>query len=165
MKPPVERETFVSRPLGAAVTALALVAAAAVLGEALAGDDPFAVLAAYEQPWFALPDWGWILVGVVYSVMLIVVVFRLLRRLPPSRNAIALVVGVLLTNELWNVLVFGMRALNAALVGIVAFAVLVLFAVWAAREHDKVATVLLALYALWVIAYDISWTLALVILN
>jgi hypothetical protein len=88
-----ESQVFVSRPLPAAALALAMAVAAALVGQALAGDDPFGALSVYRQPWFALPSWGWVVVGIVYYLAMMFVVFRLLRRLPTASIVLGVVVG------------------------------------------------------------------------
>lgn len=158
-------EPFVLRPVPAALVTLAVVAVAAGLGQALAGDDPFAALDAYRQPSFALPPSGWVAVGIAYYLAMMLIVFRLLRRLPSTRTAVCLVAAVMVGNEAWNVLVFGIRSPWGAFVGVVAFAVLVATALERVRRHDAITALALGLYLLWVVAYDIPWTLALARIN
>jgi benzodiazapine receptor len=160
-----ESQVFVSRPLPAAALALAMAVAAALVGQALAGDDPFGALSVYRQPWFALPSWGWVVVGIVYYLAMMFVVFRLLRRLPTASIALGVVVGVMIANEVWNVLVFGLQEPVWAAGGLIAFGLLVLVGVYLARQQDRVATWVLGGYAVWVIGYDIPWMLAVAVMN
>jgi tryptophan-rich sensory protein len=145
----------------AAATTLAALGLAATVGSALAGDDPFAALASYNQPWFALPGWGWAVVGVVYYIAIAVVTYRLLRRLPDSRRAVGFVLAVIVANEAWNVLVFGLQALTVAAVGLGLFAILVAAAVRPVRRCDVGSGHILVAYLVWVVVYDLPWIVAL----
>lgn len=153
-----------SRLLAIAVTILVMSTAAAV-GTVLSGDDPFAVLESYDQPWFGLPAVGWVVVGIVYYAAMAAVTYRLVRRLPASRAAFGLVLAVVGANEAWNVLVFRFRAPWLAAAGLVAFAGLVTVAFLQVRRHDALSARIVGVYVGWLLVYDLPWILAIALSN
>jgi tryptophan-rich sensory protein len=136
---------------------VAILVVAASVGTELAGADSFATLASFPQPWFALAPWAWVTVGVLYYAAMAVILYRLLRRSPSSRRALRLVVAIVLANEVWNALVFGLRAPWAASVGLVAFAALVAGTIQPARRQDPVSGWILLGYLVWLVGYDLPW--------
>ena len=66
---------------------------------------------------------------------------------------------VIIANEVWNAVFFGLRSTVCGVCGILAFAAPLAALIVTAR-HDRPSLLLLTLYAAWV-AYDIAWTFAL----
>ena len=86
-----------------------------------------------------------------------VVLYRALDR--HDTPAITWSIVVLIANEAWNAVFFGLRSTLGGFAGILAFTV-PLVAVMIAAEGDRLSIVLLSLYAAWV-GYDIAWSFAL----
>ena len=84
---------------------------------------------------------------------------------PGGRAAsLALTIGMLLLNELWNYGFFGLRSTLAGFLGIAVFLVALTALMAALRRYEKVSAWLLVPYYLWVL-YDLAWTYALWRLN
>jgi benzodiazapine receptor len=112
---------------------------------------------ALSRPRWMVPYPVFIAAGITYYALMAVVLYRALDR--HDTPAVTWSVVVLLANEAWNALFFGLRSTLAGFAGIVAFAV-PLAALMVAAQDDRPSTLLLALYAVWV-AYDIAWSFAL----
>ena len=102
-----------------------------------------------------------ITVGIAYYLAMATVLYRALDREDPATVAWSIV--VLVANEAWNAVFFGLRSAVGGFVGMLAFAVTLAGLVLVARA-DNVSLVLLALYSVWV-AYDVAWTFSLWQLN
>ncbi|MBD3145807.1 tryptophan-rich sensory protein [Microbispora bryophytorum] len=73
--------------------------------------------------------------------------------------AIIWAIVVIVANETWNAVFFGLRSTLAGFIGMLAFTAPLSALIIAARD-DFVSLALLLVYALWVV-YDIAWTGAL----
>ncbi len=136
--------------------------AAAVLGNAFVGRESQRWFRGLNQPHLAIPFPAFVVVGGVYYVLLGVVRYRAVA----SNDAITarLALAILALNELWNVAFFGRRSTLIGFLGMLGFAVPVT-ALQRAVADDRVATLTLAPYTIWVLAYDIPWSFQLWRLN
>ena len=78
--------------------------------------------------------------------------------------ALALTVGMLFLNELWNYVFFGLESTLAGFLGIVVFLVPLTALVAALRKYERLSAGLVVVYWIWVL-YDLAWTFALWRLN
>ncbi len=147
-------------PLVAATTMPVLFA---IFGAALVGGSDLDWYAGLVKPWFLVPLWVFYLVGLLYYVLAAVVLYRVLVHIDdPWGKAVsfALIVGLLLLNELWNYGLFGLRSTLAGFVGIAVFLVPLTALIVALRRYERFSAGLLVPYYLWVL-YDLAWTYAL----
>ena len=89
----------------AGLTALATCILAAVAEGALAGPNVLKTLRALRQPWFALPSWTWVPIGLFYYAVIWFVLSGLLTRFADDLYgaiAIGFVIAVLAINAIWN---------------------------------------------------------------
>jgi len=77
---------------------------------------------------------------------------------------LALTLVVMLSNELWNYLFFGLRSTLAGFVGIVLFLVPLTALIFVFSRYERGSAKLLVPYFLWVL-YDLAWTFELWRLN
>src|SRR5215211_9051039 len=111
-------------PLLAAVAGPVLFA---VVGTVLVGGSGLEWYEGLEKPGFLVPLGIFYLVGALYYVLFAVVLYRVLSRVGDTRGrviSLGLTVGVMLLNELWNYVFFGLRSTLAGFLGIVVFLVL-----------------------------------------
>jgi len=138
------------------------VAAAAVFGNAFVGGKSMEWFSALRRPAMQLPMPGFYAVGVIYYAVIGIVVHRSVIQRDGQSYGLAMV--VLGGNELWNVLLFGLRSPRAAFLGILAFLIplsLLQFSV----SRDRLSRAALAPYTAWVVCYDLPWTYQLWRLN
>ena len=136
--------------------------AAAVLGNAFVGRESQRWFRELEQPKMAIPFPAFVAVAGVYYALLGVVRYRAVAH--DDVHAARLALLVLGLNELWNVALFRRRSTRNGFFGMLGFAVPVV-ALQRAVAQDRVATVTLAPYTIWVLAYDIPWSFQLWRLN
>lgn len=146
--------------------AIGICVAFAILGGLLTGDALESWFAQLRQPWFALPMWGWYLVGGLYYIMAIVILYRLLSTTASPDRAIAiwLTIAMVAGNEFWNYLFFGLQSTYWAFLGLLPFSLVVaalFFVLW--RWQRTTARILLP-YLIWLV-YDLLWTYQLWQLN
>ena len=136
--------------------------AAAVLGNVFVGREAQQWFRALRQPRLAIPLPAFAVVGGVYYLLLGVVRYRALER----HNAAAARLGliVLALTEAWNLAFFAPGSTLNAFVGCIVFAV-PLAALQSTIRDDRVATLALAPYTVWVLAYDLPWSYRLWRLN
>lgn len=149
----------------AAGVAAGVVVLTIVIARVLTEREPLAELRSLEQPFFALPSWGWIAAAVVYYALVGVVTARLLRRFPTSWGGLVGIALVLAAGETWAWLLFDVRDLVLAFAGLILFAAMLMVAMAHVRRHDELGFRLLGVYLAWVLVYDIPWSLFLVVLN
>jgi translocator protein len=101
------------------------------------------------------------LVGVLVYIIDVIILYRALSVLREGRVLVfTLTITVMIANELWNYLFFGLRSTFAGFIGIVIF-VLPLTALQVTLfRYDLFSAWLLLLYYAWVL-YDLVWTFAL----
>ena len=104
----------------ALVYSLAFCAAGAALEGLCAGGGIKQRLAELRLPRYAVPFWGWVIIGGLYYVIAFMILYRLFS-LPPSlprNNAFALLGAIMFINALWNYFFFRTRNLfHAYLLG------------------------------------------------
>ena len=135
---------------------------AAVLGNAFVGRESQRWFRELNQPKMAIPFPAFIVVSGVYYALLGVVRYRAVAR--EDVHAARLALLVLALNELWNVAFFGRHSTRNGFFGVLGF-VVPLIALQRAVAKDRVATLALAPYTIWVVAYDIPWSFQLWRLN
>lgn len=151
-------------PLLGAVAACVLVAlfGATLVGEALGG-----WYEGLEKPWFLVPLWAFYVVGALYYAAFAAVLYRVFVHVQDRRGrfvCLALILCVMLSNELWNYFFFGLRSTLAGFVGVALFLVPLTALVFALYRYERVSAMILAPYYLWVV-YDLAWTFELWRLN
>jgi translocator protein len=106
-------------------------------------------------------------VGILYYLAFAVVLYRILVHMEDRRGrgiCLALALVVMLSNELWNYLFFGLRSTLAGFVGITLFLAPLSALIFALFRYERVSAKLLVPYYLWVL-YDLAWTFELWRLN
>jgi translocator protein len=151
-------------PLFVAVAACVLFA---LFGGALVGEGLEGWYEELEKPWFLVPLSVFYTVGVLYYVAFAAVLYRVLVHVVDRRArgiCLALALGVMLSNELWNFLFFGLRSTLAGFVGNLLFLVPLTALIFALAKYERLSAKLLVPYYLWVL-YDLAWTFELWRLN
>jgi benzodiazapine receptor len=152
---------------GPLFVAVAIPVLFALLGGALAGGSGVAWFAELVKPWFLVPLWAFYLVGLVYYIGGAIILYRVLVYVNDRRGrliSLALTICVMLLNELWNYLFFGLRSTLAGFLGIVVFLVPLTALLVALRRYEGFSARLVAAYYVWVL-YDLAWTYELWRLN
>lgn len=102
--------------LQAVCYSLAICVLGAVLEGAFAGSGVRQRLASLRLPSYAVPFWGWMVIGALYYTICFAVLYRLLL-LPASTGrmvALALIATFMFVNALWNYFFFRSRNLRHA---------------------------------------------------
>jgi tryptophan-rich sensory protein len=111
----------VSTTTEAIVYSVAVCALGALLEGAFAGSGVRQRLASLRLPSYAVPFWGWMVIGALYYVICFVVLYRLFL-LPTSRGraaAFGLIGALMFINAFWNYFFFRTRNLfHAYLLGL-----------------------------------------------
>lgn len=141
--------------------AAAIVFAFAVLGALISGDPNTGPYSAMLQPKIAPPLWGWLTIASLYYTGAVVIITRLWNG---KGAALAAILLVLLSNELWNVFLFQMGRADYAFYALLPFAALVIVAQRLCMRRDRLLGVFMILYGLWVI-FDLVWAWQLMGLN
>lgn len=138
----------------------------AIIGGLLTGDSLDNWFSEINQPWFSPPLWGWYIVGGLYYIMSITVLYRLFNASKESSRTIAigLTLGMIAGNEFWNYLFFGLESTLSAFVGLIPFIILVIALFVKLWRYQRTTAWILFPYLLW-LGYDILWTYNLWILN
>jgi benzodiazapine receptor len=96
-----------------------------------------------------------------------VVLYRVLVRIDDRKGrtvSLVLVICVMLLNELWNYLFFGLRSTLAGFLGMIVFLVPLTALLLALRRYEGFSARLVAAYYVWVL-YDLAWAYELWRLN
>lgn len=138
--------------------AVAICVAFAVIGGLLTGDAIETWFAQLRQPAFALPVWGWMIVGLCYYIISITVLSRVLIYVskPFSSWVFWLTLGMIAGNESWNYLLFGLQSPQLAFFGLFPYFVLVVCLFWQLRKSQPTTAWILFPYLIWLI-YDLFW--------
>jgi translocator protein len=132
----------------------------AVLGNAFVGEG-LKWFKGLAKPRLLVPMSVFYIVGPIVYVIDAIILYRALSVLQEGRLLIfVLTLVVMIANELWNYLFFGLRSTFAGFVGIILFLLpLTMLQITLFRFDPFSAWLLLAYYA-WVL-YDLVWTFAL----
>lgn len=144
--------------------ALMLVALCASLEAWLSGPKPFRFLASLKQPRWALPNWGWMIVGGTFYVIMTFGAAAMLQAEERGSAALVMVIAVMVTDGVWNYLLFRRRRLDWAYWYLFPYTVLVAATTVAVLTVDVLAGGLIAIYLAF-LPYDFAWTKALAKLN
>src|ERR1700724_2710663 len=148
--------------------ALALSLGMAVLGGLLTGNQLTQWFATLQKPHLQLPLWAFVSVGVIVYVFDTIIAYRLLTVVPDQTDrviALTALVVVMLYNELWNIVLFRWQNTFAGFLGVLAFLAPLLILQVTLFLVETVSAVLILIYVIWVIGYDIPWSYALWRLN
>ena len=132
----------------------------AILGTVLAGNAVRTWYPALAKGRIEIPLTLFALVGLVCYVFEAIVGYRLLGLVATTPTAglvlFALAV-VMLYNELWNGALFRLRSPFAALIALLGFLAPLAILLVGCALVDGPSFVLVALYAVWVVGYDVPW--------
>lgn len=155
------------RTLGVAAL---LVLVLALVGTLAAGGDWQDWYDGLEKPSWLVPLWVFFVVAALYYALAVFLLYRINTRAQGnsrrSRWWLLTLTGVMLAaNEAWNYLFLARESVDAAFLGMIIFAGIVV-ALWLAliRARRRVEAFALLPYVAWV-AYDIAWTFELWRLN
>jgi translocator protein len=144
-------------PLAASVAASVSFAA---FGGLLVGDSLGGWYDTLEKPWFLVPLWFFYIVGGLYYVLFATISYRVLVGVEDRGGRIlclSLVLSVMLLNELWNYVFFGLESTLLGFLGLVVFLAPLSALLLALREYERTSAKILVPYYLWVL-YDLAWT-------
>ena len=156
-RPPVR-----SLRIGPLLVAIAICVLFALFGNALIGESRGDWYGALAKPWFLLPPWAFYVVGAVYYLLFATVLYRILTRVDDRRGratSLALTIGVLFLNELWNYGLFGLESTLLGFLGIVVFLIPLTALLFTLRRYERFLAGLVAVYWIWIL-YDLAWTFA-----
>lgn len=145
-----------SRPV---IYSLAICALGVALEGLFAGRGIRKRLAGLRSPSYAVPFWGWMIIGGIYYVICFSVLCRLflLPASPGRTSALALVGAILFLNALWNYFFFRTRNLfHAYLLGLPYSAVAISLFLLLLFRLDRVAAWFLFPYLLYLF-YANAW--------
>jgi|SRR5215207_11209834 len=134
---------------------------------ALVGGNGVGWFARLDKPRFLIPLWMFCLVALGYYAGCAAVLYRILVYDDDRRGelaSLAMIIILMLLNELWNYLFFGLRSTLAGFLGIVAFLVPLTALLLVLRRYEGLSARMVAAYYLWVL-YDLAWTYQLWRLN
>ena len=152
---------------GPLFAAVAIPVLFALFGGSLVGENGVGWFAKLDRPRFLVPLWTFYLVGLAYYAGGAAVLCGILVYVNDRRGKIAsmtLIIIVMLLNELWNYLFFGLRSTLAGFLGIVAFLMPLIALLLVLRKYDGLSARLVTTCYLWVL-YDLAWTYQLWRLN
>ena len=144
--------------------ALMLAALCAALEVWLSGPKPFRLLASLKQPGWALPNWGWMIVGAAFYVIMTFGAASMLQAREQGLAALLMIIAVMVTDGFWNYLLFRSRRLDLAYWYLFPYAALVAATTVVVFTVDGLAGGLMAIYLAF-LPYDFVWTKALSTLN
>jgi tryptophan-rich sensory protein len=138
----------------------------ALIGALLAGDALTDWFQDLQQPRYALPLWGWVIVGGLYYIMTTALLYRAFTRQPSKEKPplLFMTIVMMVGNEAWNYLLFGLESTLAGFLGLIAFATYVAFLFTRSFRMDRVSAIILSPYVVW-LGYDLWWMYTLWDLN
>jgi tryptophan-rich sensory protein len=142
--------------------------AMAILGGILTGNGLQTWYATLAKPWFQIPLWAFIGVGIIGYLMDAIILYRLMTNvlsLDGKVVTIAAMLILMLYNELWNGAFFRLRNTLVGLVGLLGFLAPLAMAQVALIIYDRLSAGILLIYVLWYLIYDVPWAYALWRLN
>ena len=134
--------------------------AMAILGTILAGDAVRTWYPTLTKGRIEIPIALFAVVGLVCYLVEVVVAYRLLGLVDTDPTAVLVLVAlaaVMLYNELWNAALFRLRSPFAALIALLGFLAPLAILLVGCWLVDTLSFVLIAIYVLWVVAYDVPW--------
>jgi translocator protein len=132
----------------------------AVLGTVLAGDAVRTWYPALRKGRIEIPIALFAVVGLVFYAVEAIVAYRLIERLDATPTTLLVLVAlavVMLYNELWNAVLFRLRSPFGALVALFGFLAPLAILLVGCALVDRPSALLIGVYAVWVIGYDIPW--------
>jgi benzodiazapine receptor len=144
------------------LSAIAVCALFALFGAALMGEPLGDWYSGLDKPRFLAPLWAFGIVGAVYYLLFATILYRILVHVGDRREkvtSLALTIGVLFLNELWNYGFFGLESTLVGFLGMAVFLVSVTALLLTLRVHERLSAVLVTVYWAWVL-YDLAWTFA-----
>ncbi|MCP3028517.1 tryptophan-rich sensory protein [Halobacillus sp. A5] len=132
----------------------------AVLGNAFVGNSIIEWYMELEKPWYLVPLWAFIVVGILYYIMAGTIVYRQLVNFTESKRrktAFLLTIGMLAGNEVWNYLFFGLKSTFLGFISLIPFLMLVAGLAYTLKKVDLFSFVILIPYLFW-LGYDLIWT-------
>jgi tryptophan-rich sensory protein len=142
--------------------AVSVAAVCACLEASLSGRSPFGFLKSLKQPPWALPTWGWVIVGGLFYVAMTVALAHAIDA--SGWFPAALITLVLVTDAFWNYVLFRKRNLSWAYWYLFPYAALVALACAVAFSASPVSGTAIALYLMF-LPYDFAWVRSLARLN
>lgn len=138
----------------------------AIIGGLLTGNSLENWFTEIKHPWFSLPMTGWYIIGGLYYLMTIAILYRLLIANDglQRRIAIWLTIAMIAGNEFWNYLFFGLESTFAGFVGLIPFTLIVIVLFIRLWKFQKQTAWILLPYLIW-LGYDLIWTYSLWKLN
>jgi benzodiazapine receptor len=140
---------------GPLFAAVAIPVLFALFGGALIGGNGVGWFAKLDKPRFLVPLWTFYLVGLGYYAGCAAVLYRILVYVNDRRGetaSLALIIIVMLLNELWNYLFFGLRSTLAGFLGIVAFLMPLTALLLVLRRYEWLSARLVTAYYLTQVA-------------
>lgn len=152
---------------GSLFAAVAIPVLFALFGGALVGGNGVGWFARLDKPRFLIPLWMFYLVALSYYAGCAAVLYRILVYVSDRRGemaSLAMIIILMLLNELWNYLFFGLRSTLAGLLGIVAVLVPLTALLLVLRMYEPLSARMVTAYYLWELC-DLAWTYQLWRLN
>lgn len=144
-----------------------IVVTLAFFGNVLVGDALTVWYSKLIKPWYLVPLWFFIIIGILYYFMGVIILYRQIKNIAESKIrkiALTLTVIMLVGNELWNYLFFGLESTFLGFVGLIPFTLIVGSLAYTLKKIDVFSFRILSLYILWLI-YDLIWTFGLYLQN
>ncbi|NBI29880.1 TspO/MBR family protein [Chengkuizengella marina] len=146
---------------------ISIVFTLAILGNIFVGDALTVWYAQLNKPWYLVPLWFFIIVGILYYIMGGIILYRQINRFTESKlrkNALTLTLIMLIGNELWNYLFFGLESIFLGFISLFPFILIVSLLAIILKKMDVFSFKILLPYIFWLI-YDLIWTFGLYMQN
>ncbi|HYU72151.1 MAG TPA: TspO/MBR family protein [Ktedonobacteraceae bacterium] len=154
--------------LPALFVSLVITIVMAILGGLLTGNQLTQWFPTLQKPRFQLPLWAFISVGIVVYLLDTIIAYRLLTLVMSQTDRLFSLTAlgiVMLYNELWNIVLFRWQNPFAGFLGVLAFLAPLLLLQVILLLVEPISGLLMLIYVLWVVLYDIPWSYALWKLN
>ncbi len=148
------------------IKAILIVIFFAVLGSLLIGDALNIWFVEIKKPWYSIPLWSWFVIGGLYYLMAIIILYKLFNQEYSNtvNRILWLTLLMIVYNEFWNYLFFGIQSTFAGFIGLLPFVILVIILFISLLKYKKSIAWILLPYLIWLI-YDLFWAYDLWILN
>ncbi|QAS51235.1 hypothetical protein HLI_02925 [Halobacillus litoralis] len=146
---------------------ISIVVTLAILGNAFVGDGLTVWYAELDKPWYLVPLWFFIIIGILYYMMVSVILYRQISNIAGSmlrKVALILTLSMLVGNELWNYLFFGLKSTLLGFISLIPFIMIVGLLAFTLKKIDVFSFRILLPYVLWLV-YDLIWTFGLYMQN